>query len=204
MTRAIKKNALRAVGFAAGMLYSLLSLSHSNATSVDFYFNGLVSPAPNHMTHSRGAESPKRELGRNQLPRTIPSPALSKGDTLVAVSLNIGTPRLLNAAHGDSARLASNQWSDTSLDQMPIVPLQLHDLDFRDQMFSNDQFPSSPPSLSSLTKTQWRIIFEDLEGPAHRVLLSSVSLPASVWLFGTGLVALVGLGSRGILSHKNL
>ncbi len=68
--------------------------------------------------------------------------------------------------------------------------------------FTNDHLPTTPPSLSSFASSQWRLIFT---GVGHRVqgaLTSLVPLPAAVWLFGAGLIALVGLGSRGLVSRK--
>jgi len=68
--------------------------------------------------------------------------------------------------------------------------------------FTNDHLPTTPPSLSSFASSSWRLIFG---GTGHRVqggLTSLVPLPAAVWLFGAGLIALVGLGSRGLVTRK--
>ena len=70
--------------------------------------------------------------------------------------------------------------------------------------FSNDRLPAGPPSLSSFASSQFRLIFGP-SGITNRVqggLTSLVPLPAAVWLFGAGLIALVGLGSRGLVSRK--
>jgi hypothetical protein len=67
----------------------------------------------------------------------------------------------------------------------------------------SDTTLQEPPSLASLTGTRWRLIFENAEGNLVRIQgslssLTPVPLPASVLLFGAGLVSLVGLGAGGI------
>lgn len=66
----------------------------------------------------------------------------------------------------------------------------------------NSEYPVTVPSLSSFSSTnQWRLVF----GPGGRVvqgmltsLTAAVPLPAVAILFGTGLIALVGLGAGGL------
>ena len=68
-------------------------------------------------------------------------------------------------------------------------------------VFPSNALPSTPPSLSSFTNlNSWRLVF----GPGTgRVIsgtltaLTAVPLPAAVLLFGTGLIALAGLGAGG-------
>ncbi len=69
-------------------------------------------------------------------------------------------------------------------------------------LFSNTNL-QNPPSLSSLTATRWRLIFENADGNLVTVRgaihsLTAVPLPAAVLLFGAGLISLVGLGAGGL------
>lgn len=69
-------------------------------------------------------------------------------------------------------------------------------------LFSNTNL-QNPPSLSSLTSTRWRLIFENADGNLVTVRgainsLTAVPLPAAVLLFGAGLISLVGLGAGGL------
>ena len=69
-------------------------------------------------------------------------------------------------------------------------------------LFSNTNL-QNPPSLSSLTATRWRLIFENVDGSLVTVRgalngLTAVPLPAAVLLFGAGLISLVGLGAGGL------
>ena len=69
-------------------------------------------------------------------------------------------------------------------------------------LFSNRNL-QNPPSLSSLTATRWRLIFENADGNVVTVRgalnrLTAVPLPAAVLLFGAGLISLVGLGAGGL------
>jgi hypothetical protein len=69
-------------------------------------------------------------------------------------------------------------------------------------LFTNTDL-QNPPSLSSLTATRWRLMFENSDGNVVTVRgalnsLTAVPLPAAVILFGAGLISLVGLGAGGL------
>ena len=69
-------------------------------------------------------------------------------------------------------------------------------------LFTNTDL-QDPPSLSSLTATRWRLMFENSDGNVVTVRgalnsLTAVPLPAAVILFGAGLISLVGLGAGGL------
>lgn len=75
-------------------------------------------------------------------------------------------------------------------------------LDREGSLFVNTDM-QNPPSLSSLTGSRWRLIFENANGNLVRVQgalnsLTAVPLPAAVILFGAGLISLVGLGAGGL------
>jgi hypothetical protein len=66
--------------------------------------------------------------------------------------------------------------------------------------FGNLSLPTTPPSLSSFARNQWRL---DFGGTGNYVIgslahLTAVPLPAAVLLFGAGLISLVGLGAGGL------
>jgi hypothetical protein len=83
-------------------------------------------------------------------------------------------------------------------------PAEFHlDLEDEDGLAINGTSLQDPPSLGSLTSTQWPLVLEDANGRMVRiqVVLSSlpaVPLPAAVLLFGAGLISLVGLGAKGL------
>ncbi|NOT24325.1 MAG: hypothetical protein HOP22_16605 [Nitrospiraceae bacterium] len=65
-------------------------------------------------------------------------------------------------------------------------------------VFTSDALPTTVPSISSFTtKNEWRLEF----GPGGKAVsgvitaMTAVPLPASIILFGVGLVALIGLGA---------
>lgn len=72
-------------------------------------------------------------------------------------------------------------------------------LDFIDPShtaFDSEALPSSPPNLSSFASKTAGFYFQggsSLQGEIHS--LSAVPVPAAVLLFGTGLTALIGLGT---------
>jgi hypothetical protein len=65
-----------------------------------------------------------------------------------------------------------------------------------------------PPSLGDLTSTHWRLVFENADGRTVRIQgmlnsLTAVPLPAAVFLFGAGLISLVGLGAGGLRNLRH-
>ncbi|MBX3237143.1 MAG: hypothetical protein KF814_13415 [Nitrospiraceae bacterium] len=70
--------------------------------------------------------------------------------------------------------------------------------------FSSVALPGNPgPSLSSFNVNRWTLVFSNgstLVGSLDS--LKAVPLPATVLLFGAGLIGLVGLGARGRFSNS--
>jgi len=65
-------------------------------------------------------------------------------------------------------------------------------------VFSSNALPTDAPSLFSFATNKWRLVFaggQIVQGSLTS--LQAVPLPASMLLFGAGLVALIGLGARG-------
>jgi len=101
--------------------------------------------------------------------------------------------RLVTAANG----LAVNGYTPMRFDL---------NLDREGSLFSNTDM-QNPPSLSSLTGSRWRLIFENADGNLVRIQgslssLTAVPLPAAMILFGAGLISLVGLGAGGLRNFK--
>jgi len=103
---------------------------------------------------------------------------------------------------GDRWKLVSAAMGDTT--SSGYTPLRF-DLQLDREgggLFSNTDL-QNPPSLSSLTATRWRLMFENSDGNVVTVRgalnsLTAVPLPAAVILFGAGLISLVGLGAGGL------
>jgi len=81
-------------------------------------------------------------------------------------------------------------------------------LDREGSLFSNTNL-QNPPSLGTLTGTRWRLSFENANGNLVRVQgaltsLTAVPLPAAVFLFGAGLISLVGLGAGGVRNLRGI
>jgi hypothetical protein len=81
---------------------------------------------------------------------------------------------------------------------------QLSLTDPNGNVFSNLSLPTTPPSLNSFARNQWRL---DFGGAGNYVVgslahLTAVPLPAAVILFGAGLISLVGLGAGGLRNLK--
>jgi hypothetical protein len=74
-------------------------------------------------------------------------------------------------------------------------------------VFGDDSLPSTAPSLSSFASDRFRIVFQSENGIAkvrgNLTSLTAVPLPASVILFGAGLIALVGLGAGSWRKNYN-
>lgn len=100
---------------------------------------------------------------------------------------------------GDTYRLTVNGLTGNTVNgQLPAA----FELDLNNPMgntFINDHLPIAPPSLSSFASNQWRLVFNGVGNSVQGALVSLVPLPAAVWLFGAGLIAFVGLGSRGLM-----
>lgn len=109
-----------------------------------------------------------------------------------------------NPGLGDTFKVTLNGFTPGSSNVNGLTPttFELELINPNGNAFANDHLPTTPPSLSSFASNQWRLVFSGVGNRVQGALTSLVPLPAAVWLFGAGLIALVGLGSRGLVSRK--
>ncbi len=219
-----RNNALGTIGFGTALLFSLLVPDHGNTAPVNFQFNGslndvddsaftpgatgtnryvttLTSPGSFTFVPSTRGNKPSENIGRYN--PTIPNRAGGGGNDYTTIfSPTSNFIRVTNSPVGDSQpeRVDGLSWNFGK--EFSPTDFRLELVNPSAEAFGSDQHPTSPPSLSSFAHDRWRLIFEGTGRRVHGVLTSLVPLPASVWLFSAGLVALVGLGSRGLMSEK--
>lgn len=170
--------------------------------------NGFGSSLPVSGTFVFNSATPDSNTGNSNIGRyngAIQSLTVNVGNYTATYSPPPGTSfiRVVNNPSGDTYHLEVNGLTGPSVNGRAPSGFEFTLQDPSGNAFTNDSLPTTPPSLSSFASNQWRLIFN---GVGHRVqgaLTSLVPLPASVWLFATGLIALVGLGSRGLIARKD-
>lgn len=223
MTINTRNNFIGMIGFGTALFFSLLAPSHGNAASVNFEFKGLLnavdgrlvapgvtgtnayvtkltSPGSVTLTPSTRSSKPSENIGRYS--HTISS--RTRGGTVYTTTFSPTSSfiRVTNSPVGDSKTERVDGLSGNPGKELSPTGFRLELVNPSAEAFGNDQHPTSPPSLSSFAHNRWRLIFEGTGRRVQGVLTSLVPLPAAVWLFSAGLVALVGLGSRGLMSEK--
>jgi len=110
-----------------------------------------------------------------------------------------------NPGLGDTFKITLNGFTSNPATVNGLTPttFEMELVNPSGNVFTNDHIPTTPPSLSSFASNQWRLVFSGVGNRVQGALTSLVPLPAAVWLFGAGLIALVGLGSRGLASRKD-
>jgi hypothetical protein len=111
--------------------------------------------------------------------------------------------QVINRPSGDSYEVRADGLLGNAVNGRIPTSFRFELTDPSGSVFSNDSLPTTPPSLSSFASSQWRLIFEATGRRVQGALSSVVPLPAAVWLFGAGLIALVGLGSRSLVMRKD-
>ncbi len=107
-----------------------------------------------------------------------------------------------NPGLGDTFKLTLNGFTGSAVNGLTPTTFEMELINPNGSVFANDHLPTTPPSLSSFASNQWRLVFSGVGNRVQGALTSLVPLPAAVWLFGAGLIALVGLGSRGLATRK--
>lgn len=215
------------VGLGAGLLCAVLAAPGSaQAASMSFNFSGSVGNVFGGVftPHGFGADGfatalPVSGGGSYNTLATDVNGAPNVGrynNTIQDFSVSIGTYfasfapgnsfiRVTNSAPGagnDVYELRVNGLFGNAVNGYTPTSFLLELTDPSGTAFTSDKLPGGPPSLSSFATSQFRLIFGAASTRVQGALTSLVPLPAAVWLFGAGLIALVGLGSRGLVSRK--
>jgi hypothetical protein len=227
MVKIKRKTVVTTIGLGAGLLCALLAApDRSQAASISFNFSGSVgnvfggvftpqgfgadgfttslpvSGGGTYNSNSTDANS-NPNIGRYNNP--IQDFSLSVGTYVASFAPGNSFIRVTNSAAGtgsDIYELRVNGLLGNAVNGYTPTSFLLELTDPSGTAFSNAALPSGPPSLSSFATSQFRLIFGSASTRVQGALTSLVPLPAAVWLFGAGLIALVGLGSRGLVSRK--
>jgi len=222
MTKTKRMSALCRTGLGAGLFCALLMVpGHSDAAPVTFNFGGSVSDVQGTVFAAGGSGAngfgSSLPLSGNFTFNSATPDVLSSDPTwglyvnpVQNLTVNVGTYTAMfspgssvlqvikNPGAGDTYRLTVNGLSGSTVNgQFPTL-FELDLINPSGNSFTSDQLPTAPPSLASFSANQWRLVFNGVGNRVQGALTSLVPLPAAVWLFGAGLVALVGIGSRGL------
>ncbi len=136
-------------------------------------------------------------------PNPIQSMSVKVGNYTATFSPGSSVMQVIkNPGLGDTFKVTLNSFSGSTVNGFTPTTFEMELVNPNGNVFTNDHLPSTPPSLSSFASNQWRLVFSGVGNRVQGALTSLVPLPAAVWLFGAGLIALVGLGSRGLTSRK--
>ncbi len=108
-----------------------------------------------------------------------------------------------NPGLGDTLKLTLNGFTGSTVNGLSPTTFEFELINPNGSVFANDHLPTTPPSLASFASNQWRLVFSGVGNRVQGALTTLVPLPPAVWLFGAGLIALVGLGSRGLVTRKD-
>jgi len=222
-----RKAAMTTMSLGTGLLCALLiTPDRSQAASISFNFSGSVgnvfggvftpqgfgadgfttslpvSGGGSYNSNSTDVNS-NPNIGRYNNP--IQDFSLSVGTYFASFAPGNSFIRVTNSAAGagnDTYELRVNGLLGNAVNGYTPTSFLLELTDPSGTAFSSAALPSGPPSLSSFATSQFRLIFGSASTRVQGALTSLVPLPAAVWLFGAGLIALVGLGSRGLASRK--
>jgi len=227
MTKTIRKPVMTMVGLGAGLLCALLlAPDRGQAASISFNFSGSVGDVFGGVftPHGFGADGFTTALpvsgGGSYNSLSTDTNAASNigryGNAIQDFSVSVGTYfatfapgnsfiRITNSAPGvgsDVYQLRVNGLFGDQVNGYSPSSFLLELTDPSGTAFSSDALPGGPPSLSSFARSEFRLFFGSVGTRVQGALTSLVPLPAAVWLFGAGLIALVGLGSRGLVTRK--
>ncbi|HRB81440.1 MAG TPA: VPLPA-CTERM sorting domain-containing protein [Nitrospira sp.] len=218
---------LRTVGLTLGAFCSLFAAITSEAANIPFNFSGSVAEVHGGVFTSGGSGangfgSALPVSGSFTFNSTTPD--VLPGDPMWGLYANpiqnmtvkVGnytatfTPGssvmqvINNPGLGDTFKVTLNGFTSSPATVSGLAPatFEMELVNPNGNVFANDHLPTTPPSLSSFASNQWRLVFGGVGNRVQGALTSLVPLPAAVWLFGAGLIALVGLGSRGLVSRK--
>jgi len=198
---------------AAAVCALLIPCAAAQAAFIQYSFTGTVGgangalrsdlPVGSTMTGTFSFEDTTSSTGVGRYPGAVQSFSLNIGSYSVSFDPagDVNLVRITDNPSGDLWRLRTSVMGP-GIGQYSPTEFRL-DLEDEDGLAITGSGLQDPPSLGALTSTQWRLVFEDATGSMVRVQgvmnsLTAVPLPASVLLFGAGLISLVGLGAGGL------
>lgn len=229
MQMVIAKRGINTLSLAVTALCTLLVLgvAPGNAANVQFHFSGSVAEVHGGVftaggTGSNGFGSSLPLSGsftfNSATPDVLPADPswglyvnpvqnmnLQIGNYTATFSPGSSVMQMINnPGLGNTFKLTLNGFTSTPAMINGLAPttFEMELINPNGNVFTNDHLPTTPPSLSSFASNQWRLVFSGVGNRVQGALTSLVPLPAAVWLFGAGLIALVGLGSRGLAARK--
>lgn len=202
---------LRSLGVAVGLLLSSgFAMSSAMAASITYNFSGDVTGV-NPLLASQFNTS-QRMSGSMTVNTTDTNPNANLGsyniqDFRVMIgnyTATMGTSGVVDVRNGPAFDfLAVTVNSPVGNNVNFLAPREFDALLFGpNNIFTSDALPNPAPSIASFTFPEFRLFFGP-QGAGASVSgaltsLTAVPLPASVILFGVGLVALIGLGTGGL------
>lgn len=224
MTKSNRRTVRTMIGLGAGLLCAMLMApDRGQAASISFNFTGSVGEVWGGVITPNGfgadgfttALPVSGGITINPLARDSNSTStiIGRYNAIQDFSLSVGTYVATYAPLTSFVRITNNAPSDiyelniTALSGSPVngfspSKFTLELTDPTGSAFSSDALPAGAPSLSSFARSEFRLLFGSASTRVQGALQSLVPLPAAVWLFGAGLIALVGLGSRGLVTRK--
>lgn len=222
----VKKKVVGALSIAVtGVCALLMNFSPGHAANIPFNFSGSISdvhggvftaggggsngfgsslPLSANLTfNSATADVLAGDPTWGLYPNAVQNMTLKVGNYTTTFTPGSSLMQVINnPGLGDTFKLTLNGFTGTTVNGLTPTMFELELVNPNGSAFANDHLPTTPPSLSSYASNQWRLVFSGVGNRVQGALTSLVPLPAAVWLFGAGLIALVGLGSRGLASRK--
>ena len=227
MTKSNRRAMRAMIGLGAGLLCAvLLAPDRTQAASISFNFSGSVGdvfggvftpqgfgadgfttalPLSGGASFNTLATDVNAASNVGRYNNTIQDFSVSVGTYFASFAPGNSFIRVTNSAPGagnDIYELRVNGLFGSAVNGFTPSSFLLELTDPSGTAFSSDALPTSAPSLSSFARSEFRLLFGSASTRVQGALTSLVPLPAAVWLFGAGLVALVGLGSRGLVTRK--
>jgi hypothetical protein len=160
------------------------------------------------------------EFNHFAVPTSLTSTVATYGNAVNRLSLQIGDYVSPNALGGGLMGINMIQITNGSMDRYLVqtsavgslvkgLAPSIFEIDLQDgggTAFNSLVLPGAQaPTLSSFNLNRWRLIFKDgsfIQGSITS--LQAVPLPATLLLFGAGIIALVGLGAGGARNLRKL
>ena len=227
MTKSNRRAMRAMIGLGAGLLCAvLLAPDRGQAASISFNFSGSVGdvfggvftpqgfgadgfttalPLSGGASFNTLATDVNAASNVGRYNNTIQDFSVSVGTYFASFAPGNSFIRVTNSAPGagnDIYELRVNGLFGSAVNGFTPSSFLLELTDPSGTAFSSDALPTGAPSLSSFARSEFRLLFGSASTRVQGALTSLVPLPAAVWLFGAGLVALVGLGSRGLVTRK--